>query len=160
MKRAFTLVELIVVIGIIGVLAGVLLASLSGSTESARTARCLSNMRNLAAACQTYGAESGRYPHAGSIEYMTIDESAGIRSAKSVYREEPGWISWNSKGVYRNSPTSPQGNSSMMLSMYYDNYDEMRHCLTNGVLWRYLSGNTQTYVCPSHAKKMKAAPPH
>ena len=47
-RSGFTLVELLVVVAIIGILAGVLLASFSGGTEAARAAKCLSNMRNLA----------------------------------------------------------------------------------------------------------------
>jgi len=160
MKRGFTLVELIVVIGIIGVLAGILLASFSGGTESARAARCLSNMRNLASAVQTFGAENGRYPQAGSVEWMKVDESDGFAHAKSVYGEEPGWISWNSKGAYVNKPTSHTSSSGWMTSMYTDDEDAARHCLTNGALWKYVSGNAQTYVCPMHAKVMKKTPPH
>jgi len=159
-RAGFTLVELLVVIGIIGILSGILLVSLSGGTESARAARCLSNMRNLAAACQTYGAETGRYPHAGSIEWMRVDESAGISRVKSVYGEEAGWISWNSKNAYRNKPTSHQSSSAWFTSMYSDDEDAARHALTNGVLWKYVSGNSQTYVCPLHAKKMAQTPPH
>jgi len=159
-SSGFTLVELIVVIGIIGVLAGVLFASLSGGTDSARAARCLSNMRNLAAACQTYGAEKGRYPHAGSIEWMAVDESDGIARVKAVYHEEPGWISWNSKGAYGNRPTSHQASSAWMTSMYSDDDNAIRHAYTNGVLWKYVSGSAQSFVCPLHAKKTSLGTPH
>ena len=41
MKKAFTLVELIVVVGIICILAAILIASFGGGTESARNALCL-----------------------------------------------------------------------------------------------------------------------
>ena len=44
MKKAFTIIELLVVIGIIGVLAGVLMTSFSGGTESARAAKCLTTV--------------------------------------------------------------------------------------------------------------------
>lgn len=159
MKKGFSLVELIVVIGIIAILAGVLFVNFSGGSESARLARCLSNMRNLATACQAFGAEHSRYPHAGSIEYMKIDESEGIAHAKTIYNEEPGWISWSSKGSYGNKPTSAQASGSWMTSMYNSNVEENQYCLTNGVLWRYVSGSHETYVCPSHAKKMRKTPP-
>ena len=60
MKKGFSLVELLVVIGIIGILAGVLMGVFSGGSDSARAARCLSNMKNLANACQTYGMKTAR----------------------------------------------------------------------------------------------------
>ena len=160
-SQGFSLVELLVVIGIIAVLAGVLFATFGGGTESAKTARCLSNMRNLAMACQAYGAEHGHYPHAGSIEYMTIDESDGISRAKALYHESPGWISWASMGAYGASrkPTSHQASASWMTSLYSQNREENNYCLTNGALWKYVSGNHDTYVCPAHHAKMSKTPP-
>ena len=94
MKRAFTLVELLVVIGIIGILSGVLIASFGGSSESARAALCLANMKNLANACQTYGMNTGRYPNAGSVELLEMDDSQGRNRVKAKYTERQGWISW------------------------------------------------------------------
>ena len=157
-RLGFTLVELLVVIGILGVLIGVLIASLSGSTDSARAAQCLSNLRNLATACQTYGSSAGRYPLAGSIEYMKIDESQGIAHAKAAYYETPGWISWASMSAYKNHPSSHQSSASWMTSLYADNIEQNHYCITNGALWRYLN-NHDTYICPEHAQKRKAQPP-
>ena len=150
----FTLIELLVVIGIIGVLAGVILANFSGGNESARAARCLTNMKNLASACQSYGAEHGRYPMAGSVEYMTIDRSQlGARKPKTLYYECPGWISWNSDNAYRGGAGGHVASSSWMLSTYTTDDDQMLYCLTNGALWKYVAGNRETYVCPSHRIK-------
>ena len=68
MKKAFSLIELLVVIGILAILMGVLVVTTSGGTESARAARCLTNMRSLATACNTAALSRSTYPLAGSAE--------------------------------------------------------------------------------------------
>ena len=44
---------MLVVIGIIGILMGVALTQFGGSTESAKAAKCESNMKNLVTAAHT-----------------------------------------------------------------------------------------------------------
>jgi prepilin-type processing-associated H-X9-DG protein/prepilin-type N-terminal cleavage/methylation domain-containing protein len=68
-RIAFTLVELLVVLGIIAVLAGLALSSFSGAREAARTAVCLSNLRQMAAAATDYAvANDGSYPPAQWVD--------------------------------------------------------------------------------------------
>jgi prepilin-type processing-associated H-X9-DG protein/prepilin-type N-terminal cleavage/methylation domain-containing protein len=63
LRRAFTLVELLVVIGVIALLIAILLPSLSRARDSAKGVACLSNLRQMATAAQAYANEfGGSYP--------------------------------------------------------------------------------------------------
>src|SRR2546421_1411411 len=54
LRPGFTLVELLVVIGIIAVLIAILLPALSKAQSQARTVACLSNLRQLSASLMMY----------------------------------------------------------------------------------------------------------
>ncbi len=61
-RTAFTLLELLVVLAIIGVLLALLLVAVHRVREAASRAQCLSNLRQLALAVQTYHDGQGRFP--------------------------------------------------------------------------------------------------
>jgi prepilin-type N-terminal cleavage/methylation domain-containing protein len=155
MKKAFTLVELMVVVGIIAVLATVLMASLFGGTESARNAKCLTNMRNLAVACQTYGMRHGHYPLAGSVERMGIDISQGVSNVRQAYSELTGWLSWNSQNAYRSRPSSHVASAGWFTSCYNQDDVTREYALTNGCIWSSVSANRETFICPQHRRKFQ-----
>lgn len=146
----FSLVELIVVIGIIGILAATLLAVIGGTTETARATKCLANMRSLSAAVQARAMDRDFYPFAGSRQGIGID-SSGSRVGV-FYTEMPGWISWLSNGEqFKNKPKSKQ---SVDICPFYGTgkEEDAIYALTNGAIWRATGENRDVYLCPEHVQ--------
>ena len=148
MKKAFTLIELLVVIGILGILIGTLVASFGGSTEKARTVKCAANMKNLAAAAIAEG-----YPFAQSCQYVDADTSRQ-GGGEVVYGTHRGWISYLDMDT--KYPLASPGSFSQC-SFACKNDDEKQHALTNGVIWKAIGGNRDSYLCPAFVAACRKA---
>ena len=61
-QKAFTLVELLLVLTILAILAGIVLPRMTGSTERARTTAAMTQISTLGTALGAYEVDNGNYP--------------------------------------------------------------------------------------------------
>src|SRR6187402_909555 len=105
-QRAFTLVELLVVIGIIAVLIALLLPTLNRAREAARGVQCLSNLRQLAQATIMFADDHrGFMPAQGGGAILIQDKNtdayktatASTADINTDRRTTLDWICWQRK---------------------------------------------------------------
>ena len=73
-RRAFTLVELLVVIGIIALLIGILLPALTKAREQSRKVACSSNLRQLMTAIRLFAQDHQNCIPGGYFDRTNADE--------------------------------------------------------------------------------------
>lgn len=78
MKRGFTIIELLVVVAIIGILAGVIIASVADSRQRARDARRKTELKSIENAVELYaGFNNGKFPTSLDDLHNTLTVQTG-----------------------------------------------------------------------------------
>ncbi len=132
-ERAFTLIELLVVVAIIGLLASVVLTSLSGSRAKARDSIRQQSLRQIQTALELYYATNAAYPSTGGQWY-------GSEPGDFASNNGGNWIPGLAPAYMGSLPRDPAGWSSSnpvcaggwkMAYLYLSdgtNYKLLSHC--------------------------------
>lgn len=151
-KSAFTLLEMLVVIGIIGVLMGVIITQFGGATESAKAAQCETNMKNLVTAAHScaLSQQDGFFPPASSFWY----EQPNHKTFKMTYPRRIGWISGSEKNYGGTQKINFQA------VPFNGDKEQVLYALTNGnagAMWKAMKADRAAYQCPIHAEAVRKA---
>ena len=107
-KRAFTLIELLVVIAIIGILASLIIVSLSGARSKATDTQLKNNARNLDTALAQYYQDqpTAAYPVATTQIYNTSAQTTAPGAGVTGYDFIPSGTLATGLGAYLSGGTS------------------------------------------------------
>ena len=86
-KSGFTLIEIILVVVIIGILAGIAIPKMGGKSEKAMIAQAKANINSLSMAIQEYEMMNGNYP--SSLDGLLDESKGGPFMEKKVVPTDP-----------------------------------------------------------------------
>ena len=131
-KLGFTLVEILIVISILGILAGIVIAGVGEARESTRDARRESDAKNIQLALGLYKDDYGQYPSTGSAWKSGTTVCHATYGAGNSYSGATGYIP-NLAPVYMGVlPESPNVSSNKCF-LYRSNGTDYKLLVWNAI---------------------------
>lgn len=117
MRKSFTLIELIVVIGIIALLSALGVSSYNGFQQAARDSRRKADLETITNALNAFYAVNGRFPAAGSCAAGTVITTCSVNSTTSN-----AWIPALVPTYIESLPQDPTNNAGAPWHATNNNY--------------------------------------
>ena len=127
-RTGFTLIEMLAVVAIIALLAGMLLPALSKARIKARVAKAKTEMLNIRVSIEQYYADYSTYP--------TNDQKFNYEAGKSAATEDYGALyklKVDTKAYMSSIPKDPFDNAKPY--MYFSNEDDIDGICDTGTAW-------------------------
>jgi len=99
-QAAFTLIELLLVLVILGILAAIVVPKFAGRTEQARVTAAQTQISSFSTALDAYEVDNGSYPQGKSGLNSLVVAPSGMTSWKGPYVKDIPVDPWNHPYVY------------------------------------------------------------
>jgi general secretion pathway protein G len=106
-RRAFTLIELLLVLVILGLLAGIVVPKLAGRKEQANVAKAKADIANYKMALSNFEVDNGRFPTTDEGLKALVEKPADMSNWKG-YVEKISDDPWGHPYVYRFTGNEPK----------------------------------------------------
>jgi prepilin-type N-terminal cleavage/methylation domain-containing protein len=131
-RRAFTLIELMVVVAVIGILTAILLPAVQRTREAARRTNCKNNLKQLGIALTAYAEQHGMFPGARLL--------TGSRSSSNSYSQHAFVLPFLGEHNVYNSINFAFNRNDGVLTPSLENRTAR-------------SSRVETFVCPSEVNQ-------
>ena len=130
-KKAFTLLELLVVVLIIGILTTIAVPIFNIAVEKSRAADAITNIKSISKAVDVYRLEHGAYPPVDDWDNLSITMPLGHREPYSSIGGD-AWVSpsaqWRYYLYYGNATWANRGPSGANYNLQYNYNDRVFYC--------------------------------